>query len=420
MKSLPGITLRPAENNDLSQVANLDRLAFAPLQATEVVEREWYEGSIDLPGRQIFVTVEDATELICGSYTQFDLELFFEGQEFPVMGIGGVAVALHRRGQKLARLMLEHAVESAKSRQVPLMMLYPFQHGFYRQLGWAWVEQVLQYRVAVAQLPAYPERSRILPFHPSHHSQALPQVYRQSALQHNGWLQRQDRHWQRRLKPQAGREIYVYVEAEKVLGYLIFQFGVGEPQPGQTSVKVQEWVALTPTAYRGILGFLSSLRDQVTTVIWNTDAADPFPHLLKEQWRDRAIANPPFEFGLVHRFGETGGGFMWRLVDLVAAFELRPIQPGEAFALTFQVTDPILEAQTITIEFAEGQMICMKQQASTRLKISIEHLTALFSGMRRSQDLWWTGEIELEGDREVLHQLDAAWQAAPPFCWDFF
>ncbi len=74
------------------------------------------------------------------------------------------------------------------------------------------------------------------------------------------------------------------------------------------AVVVREWVAQTAEAYRGIVGFLASLRDQVSTVIWNTDSEDPLPHLLKEQQQDPALAGSSFDFGLTHRFGEIGAG----------------------------------------------------------------------------------------------------------------
>jgi predicted acetyltransferase len=60
------------------------------------------------------------------------------------------------------------------------------------------------------------------------------------------------------------------------------------------------------------------------------------------------------------------------------------------------------------------------QSASTTIKISIEQLTALFCGMRQASSLQWSGELEIEGDERLLRHLDNAWQATPPFCWDFF
>lgn len=412
------LQLRPAQEADLAQIVNLDRLSFAPRQANSEVEQDWYGGTLHRPGQQAFLAIDPSTDQAIGTYSELDLEIWLEGQSIPSLGIAGVAVAPHKRGQSIARRMLEQALEHGRLRQLPLSMLYPFQHGFYRKLGWAWVGRSYQYRVLARDLPTYAERSGMLPYH-SDQQQAIQALYQSVASQHNGWLQRQPWHWQAFFKPNKGREIYLYTQTSEPLGYVVLQF-TALPPHNRLAIVVQEWVALTIEAYRGIVGFLASLRDQVNTIVWNTDITDPLPHLLKEQRQDPTLATSPFEFGLTHRFGEIGGGFMWRLLDLKQAIALRRIRAGDPFALTFHVTDPILGEQTIAVEFADGRMYYLEQASSTTLRTSIDHLTELFSGLRRATDLHWTGELELEGDAALLSKLDAAWQATPPFCWDFF
>ncbi|MBD2122063.1 enhanced intracellular survival protein Eis [Trichocoleus sp. FACHB-262] len=418
--NLTGITLRQAEETDLPQVVNLDRLAFAPLRSPAEIERDWYGQGLNLPGRQHMLAVDDLNGQAVATYAQLDLSVVLEGQGFTTAGVAGVAVAPERRGQRIARFMLEQGVQEWRSQQIPLAMLYPFQHGFYRQLGWAWVGRLHQYTVAAKHLPLYPERFGMVPYDPKHHQPALQDAYQRSALRRNGWLQRQELQWQPRLKPEPGKEIYCYQEAGKLLGYIILQYAAVDSLPGTLSVVVQEWVALNADAYRGILGFLSALRDQVHTVVWNTYPEDPFPYLVREQHRVLEVNQAPRLYGFTHRFGEIGGGFMWRLVDLTTAFRLRPVKQGSPFILTFQVSDPILGDQTITANFTAERMHPVAQPVPAVLKTSVEHLTELFCGLRRATEMVWTREIEYEGDRALLQKLDAAWQCTPPFCWDYF
>ncbi|MBD2021239.1 GNAT family N-acetyltransferase, partial [Leptolyngbya sp. FACHB-36] len=336
MNDPSNITLRLAQDEDLNHVARLDRLAFAPLRANADVIRDWYPQGLELPDRTQFLAVEATTNQAVGAYVQIDLELLLQQKRFPTLGLAGVAVAPERRGQRVARRMIEHALETGRSHQYPLAMLYPFQHGFYRKLGWAWVGRSHQYRVSTTHLPRYSEPQSfatagltgIFPYDATQ-QQALQTVYQTAAVQHNGWIQRREWLWDSLLKPKTGREIYTYVEAGALLGYVVLQF---TQLPDRLAVVVREWVALTSTAYRSILGFLASLRDQVSTIVWNTFAEDPFPHLLSEQRRDPSLSAAPFEFGLTHAFGEIGGGFMWRLVDVQRAFEQRPVQAIDPFA----------------------------------------------------------------------------------------
>lgn len=419
---LPGITLRPAQDADLNQVVSLERLCFAPTQSDADIQQAWFSQGLNRPGRQQMLALDAASGEAIGTYAQLDLQIFLEGQDLPAKGIAGLAVAPHRRGQRVARFLIEQSLKAfqAAGQQgnespVPLVMLYPFRHAFYRRLGWAWVGRVHQYAVAPESIPAYPERHNVVPYQAETHEQALYDTYLRSASRHNGWLRRQVLQWEMRLRPEPGKVIYCYEEAGKLLGYVILQFG----QTGDrcTTVSILEWVAVNVDAYRGILGFLSSLRDQVSTIFWNTYPEDPFPHLLEEQ--RQAHTHAPL-FSIVPPFGQIGGGFMWRLVDLAAAFRLRPVHAGPPFILTFQVRDPILGNQTITANFTAGRMHPVSQPVPAVVTTSIEHLTEMFCGMRRPTELLWTREIEFEGDRALLQRLEAAWQCIPPFCWDVF
>lgn len=418
MIDLPDFTIRPAEERDRAQFINLARLAFMPTRSQADVEKEMQDEPLNPPGGQGWAVVDQAGNL-AGRYRHLKLALFFQGVEFPMAGVAGVAVAPERRGQKIAQGMIKHALQQFHEQHIPLSMLYPFQHGFYRKLGWAWVGETRQYRVSARHIPLYSERVNVVTYRNDLEA-AIKAVYHKAAQQHNGWLQREPNRWKGYFKPEGGEEIYGYTEAGTLLGYMVIEFTHLEPTKTQWAIAVQEWVALTPAAYRGLIGFLASLRDQVTTIVWNTNPQDPFPHLLSEQRCDPTLPPQPFEFGLTHRFGEIGGGFMWRLVDVVKAMELRPIHSGDAFAIAFNIIDPVLGNQQISIEFVEQKMQCTQQPAAASITLSIEHLTQLFCGMRSTSELRWLGEIEVEGDSALIAKLDAAWQATPPFCWDFF
>jgi predicted acetyltransferase len=413
--------IRPAQAKDLQQVARLDRIAFVPQMADSDLQTAWYpDGLLELPGREVFVATQDS-EILAGVYIRVQLPLFWEGQEIPAVGLSTVAVAPEYRGQGVARTMLQTELSALRSQHVPLVMLYPFQQGFYRQLGWAWVGRIHQYNVAASHLPLYPDRQHLQALDPQQAHKWLPDAYQRSAKRHNGWLNRRAWQWDKRLKLAPGQEIFGFIQENTCLGYLIisFQTLADSVQP-PLGIHVDEWVALNGDAYRGLLGFLGSLRDQVATVTWNTYPEDPFPHLLREQRRGPGSLGHRNFFGLTHRFGEIGAGQMWRLVDIAAAFRLRAVRPGPPFMLTFEVNDPILGTQTITANFAAERMHPVSQPTPIILKTSVEHLTEMFCGLRRATELAWTKEVELEGDRSILQKLDQAWDATPPFCWDFF
>lgn len=405
--------IRAAQSSDIPALARLSRLAFAPTQTNQAIADAAYAQGVDLPDRAIFLAMDSTSHRPVGKYTQRSLQVFFQGASLPALGLAGVAVAPEVRGQGVARQLIHHALASAQAQSLPLSILYPFRHAFYRRFGWVWTATTYQYRVAPSQIPRFPDRSHLVAYDATQHD--LKAIYAQAAPQHNGWLQRPDWLWEQYL--QAQTDIFVSQHQD---GYVILQFQYLDAQQQHLAANVREWVALTPPAYRGILGFLASLRDQVDTILWHTDAQDPFPHLLTEQQRNPQLSQPDFDFELTHSLAELGSGYAWRLVDLERAIATRPIQPGPAFHLTFQVRDPVLGDRTLHCEGWGQKMYCVAQPAATTIHLGIDHLTQLVSGMRRAVQLEWLGELEVEGDRRLLQHLDTAWATDPLFCWDFF
>ncbi|MDX2232014.1 MAG: GNAT family N-acetyltransferase [Leptolyngbyaceae cyanobacterium bins.349] len=412
------LMLRPTEERDRAAFINLARLSFMPLMSQVEMEQELGDRALNPAGQPGWV-VENAAGHLVARYRQFEFDLYLAGVKFPMAGVGSVAVAVEHRAQGVAQWMLAQALQNFRDEGSLLSMLYPFRQGFYRKLGWARVGITHQYRVASRFLPLSAERSHLTAYQPSQEA-ALKRLYTEMAMHQNGWLHRAEWWWEGFFKPKGGREIYVYQEGDRLLGYVVLEFAKLEPEKDQLAAIVREWVAPTPAAYRGILGFLGSLRDQITTIVWNGTPDDPFPYLLNEQQADPALTLPHFNFNFMRLFGLTSGGFMWRLVDPKAAIAHRPIAAIAPFSLTFHLTDPVFGEDRFTVEFADGAAHLCSTPATTTLKTSVDHLVELFCGLRRSRQLRWTGELELEGDPALLTQLDAAWETQPPFCWDAF
>ncbi len=418
MQVEPQWLFRQAEERDRTAFLNLSRLAFMPQTPLAELEQHFATQPLNPPERVGWV-VADATGAIAARMQELQFQTWFLGVPFPLAGVAGVAVALERRGQGVARWMLEQGIREWRSRQMPLSMLYPFRHSFYRRLGWATVGHHQQFRVATQHLPLYPERQHIHAYQAADRA-ALEALYADVAPKHNGWLHRADGQWTEFLTVRGGREIYTYMDEGQLAGYVVLEFKQPPWSDRQWVVVVQEWVARSPAAYRGLVGFVGSLRDQIAIAVWNTDREDPFPHLVLEQRSAPPRPSPETEFGYLHQFGAIGGGFMWRLIDWQSALTLRPIQPGPAFALTLEVHDPVLGTETATIECADGQMQLSQKPAATTVQLSIDQLTTLFAAERSPVTMHWTSELAVTGPEAVLQDWAIAWKTKPLFCWDFF
>lgn len=437
MVTMQQLLIRRAISEDLPEVVRLIRLAFAPQRSDLQVQQDWFGQGLDLPDRQRWVAVDFTRDAVIGTYTTIDFQVSVLGTAMPAIGLAAVAVAPEARGQRVAQSMLTQAIQQAQQNHIPMLMLYPFQHGFYRRLGWAWIGQMYQYAIAPAHLPRYTVPGQVLPLTATDRP-AIEHTYQQAVQQHHGWLWRSAWQWDAYFKADvtadSGQTIFGYWQEAALQGYLVLQFQVRPLLYGNAPiVVVREWVALTSEAYRGLLTFLRGLRDQFSVLLWNTDCQDPFPHLLQQQDRVLLPHQDRNLMGFNHRLGELTSGFMWRLVDLVQAFHRRSIQPVDPFCLRFHVRDEILGDRTLEVNFHDRTMTAHllsqgefapsaidQTSVQAEATLSIEHLTALFAGVRRVRDLLWIGDLDWKGDPSYQETLDRAWQAPIPSCWDFF
>lgn len=412
--------IRAAQERDLGAIANLMRLGFTPTQSSAEVEHSWFRGSVELPGRSLFVVEADGALL--GTYSQRPLEVMLQGVAIAGVGLGGVAVAPQARGQGVAAAMLRHAL--IQQQDLPLALLYPFSQGFYRRWGWAWVGQSVQYCVSPQQLPRLKADEGVDPGYLRPLGQEdLPQIqslYHQLATRH-GWLVRQGWQW----SDWRSNSVETYGWWGPTLqAYLKFRF------LSQRKIVVEEWGADSGLAYRQLLHFLAGLGDQVHQLVWNTYPTDPFPHLLQEP---RLIEPSPLpQFGWSHPYGVVHSGLMWRLVNLPQAFALRRLQPGPDFALHLEVDDPLQGVQVWTL-VRQGENLGMQpaptaSRSSGRavdsithwLQLSLGQLTSLYAGVRSSVQMVELAEVHYQGDPAILTSLDQALVAPAPFSWDFF
>ncbi len=406
------LTIRPARFEERDALARLSHLAFAPSKPFAEIRERYKRDDQIVPT----TTVAEEDGRLYGKYALLDYQCFLAGKSLPIAGIAGVAVAPEGRGRGVATGLMHHALKAMQQQVYPLSMLYGYRHGFYRRLGWACVGAVYRYRVSTRDLPRFSEAREVVPLDPVADREAIEQLYAREAPTHNGWLVREEHHW-RDYFEEEHYKLFGYWVGRTLEGYLVMCY---EPEPASSEIAhiaVREWVACSGRAYRGLLGFLAAQRDQVDAVTWDSDAHDPLPKLLQEQ---RGAHDRTIRTFLGSGFGVIHSSFMWRIVDLDAAFNGRPIQSTANFSINLEVHDPVLGIVRRTLGVEDHQLHLDAQSARTTVKLSVERLTQLWCGYWNAQDAHRCAQLEVEGDPAPLALLDQAWQTAPPFCWDFF
>src|SRR5258708_24330229 len=85
---------------------------------------------------------------------------WFRGVAYPISAIAGVAVRDVDRRRGFASAMMRSILKTDLAARRPYSALYPFQHGFYRRLGYASVGLMHYWRIPTAQLPDDPQLRR--------------------------------------------------------------------------------------------------------------------------------------------------------------------------------------------------------------------------------------------------------------------
>lgn len=389
--------VRPMTEDEIEAAATVQAEAFG--DDIEAQIRNYREG----PGatwRDGWVVEADGA--ISAAALAYPTTWWFGGAGYPISAIGGVAVhpVARRRGfaSQLMRGILQADYEAGR----PFSLLYPFQHGFYRRLGYATVGLTHLYRIAIAHIPDDPLlRSKVRVFRDTDR-EAIYALYHRSLLTGVGGLERNADQWEwRRTK---GEEKWIVYDDGGVRGYLAYR-------RNERQLDVREWVALTPEAERGLWAFLAAQIEYSRSVTCHAPIDKPLWAVLHEP-----IMFEAHQRGLAFYDAATlSANLMARLVDVPAAFARRHFSPDLAGDLTFALRDPVLDANNtmFTITFSDGKADVSRTNVEPAAMCDIMTLSQLFCGVLRASTARWYGRLDASDAATEL--LDQALAGPSPF-----
>ncbi len=412
----PELHVRRARDADLTEMARIHHSSFPGVGLTLEDLIAYFRNDPRLPLEDHWVCERKGR--LVGMFALYNFKMQRGRLIVPTGGIGMVAVAPEARRQRLAYWMMARAVQIMEQNGLPLSILYPFSHGFYRKLGWGVVGKTSLYRFPQGALPAYPERLTVEPVATYEDQTAVMECYARFAEGCNGLLVRDEPVWFERVF--KSNLCYAYRSPKGVVeGYLIFNYR-SLPQDEHliaVDVKVGDFVYLNDAALRGLIGFLAAQGDQARAVIFPDQTGLSL---------EFAISDPRMEGGK-HNWtmgAETswiGSGLMGRIVSLrraLAAARLGSASGRVPFVLKDELNPT--NSEPLTVEFDNGKIDFPKGGATGLImKADIAIFSSLFWGALRFSDARRLGlvEIEGEGDAAIFNRLFSLPQ---PICYDYF
>ena len=365
----PALRYRPARRTDVDTLAELALRAYrvSSLEA----RREFYTEHPRFSIRDVRVGELDGE--IVASLVLYPLLAWVRGARFPVTGIGSVAVSPEHRRRGVGEALVRAALRDMRQRGDTMSMLYAFRSDFYARYGWGLAERTSLLSLEPALLPASEEARRVrklrVPDRP-----AVQELYDHHVQAHGQFaLARRPEWWEKRLWPYEGEWI-VYEGRRRgaIEGYLHYQVDAGEG-PWKLVVTVNEFVAATPAAHRGLWGHLHALRDQAVEVIASVPGDDLWPAVLA----DANNASGEFKLSVIRSTGHLGYGAMLRLVDVKGALEALPVAPAARGEIALVVDDPVLptNAREWRVTARDGRLAVRPGKADARAR-ALPRLTA--------------------------------------------
>jgi len=255
-------------------------------------------------------------ERMVGVMRCYDFTMKLHGARLLVGGVGGVAVDLRHKKERVAADMIRFYLDYYRRKNAALTALYPFRPDFYRRMGFGYGVKLNRYSFAPSSLPAGGEGQRV-DFLSAADRAGVAACYERFLERTNGLFQMPP-HVLDALFADTNQRIVGYHRNGELRGYLVFRF---EPAPGENwlvnDIQLRALIYDDTEALSALLGFLRKQADQVGRVIYETQD-DAFHHLLNDprDGSDRLLA------GLWHEVNSQGVGIMYRVIDVSRLFAL--------------------------------------------------------------------------------------------------
>ncbi len=410
------LQVRRARDADLPEMARIHHASFPSIVMTLEERISYFRNDPRLRLEDHWVCERKGR--LVGMFALYNFRMQRGRTPISVGGIGMVAVAPEARRQKIAYWMMLRAVQIMDQNNVPLSSLYPFSHGFYHKLGWGVIGKTNLFRFPPGTLPAFPERVDVVPVRTYEDQSAVMSCYEKFASEMNGLLVREEPVWFERIfKSQI---CYAYKNAKnETEGYLVFQY---RPLPldehlTAVDVKVNDFVWLTDSALKGLIGFLAAQSDQARAVIVSDQTDLPFEHIVSDPLMAGGKNN--WDFGSETAW--VGSGLMGRIVNFRRTLSSSRLGPGSG-RVTFQLKDELnpQNEEPLTVDFEVGKATFPKGiSGGVSWKCDVAVMTSIWWGALKLAEAKQLGLVELGGDGD-LSFLSKLFALPKPICYDYF
>ena len=358
-------------------------------------------------------------ETMVGSYRRHRYEMNLYGRMLPVSGLGGVAVDMPNKKEKVCLEMVKDFHRESLAKGAIFATLYPFDIGFYRHMGYGVCSVIYQYKMRIGDLPKG-DKSGCAWITDTKEWLAYYNAY---ASRTHGMMRRPDDFGALGVLIGAPPKKRVGVWREgRMTGYMELDFqAIGAENPFHYRLDVREILADTPEDLGALLAFLRDQEDQVQELILHS--FDPMLHLSLLSCRSTEPGKSILdEFHLGPR---AGYGLMIRVLDLARLRTvLQDLRFGQAdFEVVFDLHDDLLPQNNGPFPFVVERGRLVSRPASEKavhIALEMADFSPFIAGAVSLTELHHHQKLQGCADAP-LPELDRAFGLHKPLeCWTIF
>jgi len=410
----PALRYRTARRTDVETLADLGYRAYRVASLEK--RREFYTDHPRFTIRD--VRVGELEGQIVASMVLYPLTAIVRGQKLPVVGVGSVAVSPEHRRRGVAETLMKFAIREMRQRGDALSLLYAFRGSYYRKLGYGVIEYVHQIAASPSNLPPSDEarfvRRLMIPDRP-----AVQALFERTAAQGHFALTRKPEWWTHRLWSYASDwVVYEGRRRGQIEGYLCYDVDHSNG-PFKLQLSLLEFVAATPAAFRGLVGYLASQRDQVAEI----QSALPADHAWLHTLNTAQNLRPGLEISVYADTAGVAAGAMLRLTDVKLALEKLPISPHARGDVVLELEDSVIaaNARAWRVSARDGRLTVTPESARAgkrrppRLRMPMDALGSIAAGTLAPRRAAESGLIEASGGADEI--VDGWFRSRPAFLY---
>jgi predicted acetyltransferase len=325
---------------------------------------------------------------------------WFRGCSYSIGAVAGVAVRPVDRRKGLASQLMRAILEQDRALGRQYSLLYPFQHGFYRRLGYGSVGLMHFWRLPLQYMRDEPTlRRRVRVMGDADHPSAVELFQRALKEREEGGLERKPGQWQARWKQD---EKWVVYDDGEVRGYMAYRL-----QPDQ--LMIRELVAADGEAERGLWSFVAAQIEQRASVSFHGPLTKPLWATLREPYM---FQGPEHGF-IINDVAGLTISFMARGVDWDSALSARAFPVDVRGRVSVALEDSVFGPHgfALAVEDGHGQVSDAPQTVDVQCDVAV--FSQMCCGALTASQARWFGQ--LQASDEAVKLLDQAFPAGPPF-----